>query len=331
MTTLTTINKTELLNPEIEFEYFVDFAKNFVSKIEAGEILTKKKVRFSKDTIRQYSVSIAHFEEFEKKLNSKIRIHEINKRLLEAFEKHLYNAGLLYNSVYLYISKIKAIANILFDEEITNRQVRFSTPKKQTTQVYLNQKELTQMKDCDKLTESERKVLDIFLVQSFSGMRFQSLKSFLENPIAYIQQSGEKTYINIVSQKTTETSIIPLSKVVYSILNKYNFKINVPSEEFINRSIKKIASKAGIDNPIAIQVTKNGRTETVIKSKSSMISTHSARRGYISILKQYVNDEEAIIASSGHTSIQAMRNYIRSTKLERVDPIFNSEFLNIEI
>lgn len=331
MNTLTTINKTELLNPEIEFEYFVDFAKNFVSKIEAGEILTKKKVRFSKDTIRQYNVSIAHFEEFESKFNERIKVYEINKKMLEALEKHLYNEGLLYNSVYLYLSKIKALGNVLYDEDVVLKPLRFDTPKKQTTQVYLNQKELTQMKECDKLTESERKVLDIFLVQSFSGMRFQSLKSFLHNPMAYIQQSGEKTYINIVSQKTTETSIIPLSKVVYSILNKYNFKINVPSEEFINRSIKKIASKAGIDNPIAIQVTKNGRTETAIKPKSSMISTHSARRGYISILKQYVNDEEAIIASSGHTSIQAMRNYIRSTKLERVDPIFNSEFLNIEI
>lgn len=328
---LTTINKTELLSTEIQFEYFIDFARNYVTKLESGEILTKKKVRFSTDTIRQYNVSLDHFQAFEGKFNERIKVYEINKKMLEAFEKHLYNEGLLYNSVYLYLSKIKALGNVLYDEGLVLKPLRFDTPKKQTTQVYLNQQELKQMNECNSLTDSERKVLDIFLVQSFSGMRFQSLKSFLQNPMAYIQQSGEKTYINIVSQKTNETSIIPLSKVVYNILTKYNFKFEVPSEEYVNRLIKKIASKAGIDNPIAIQITRNGKTETIFKPKSEMLSSHSARRSYITTLKQYVNDEEAIIASSGHTSIQAMRNYIRSTKLERVDPIFNSEFLNIEI
>lgn len=331
MQPLTTINKTELLNPEIEFEYFVDFAKNFVSKIEAGEILTKKKVRFSKDTIRQYNVSIGHFESFQNKLSSKIRIHEINKRLLEAFEKHLYNSGLLFNSVYLYISKIKALGNILYDTDVVMKPLKFDTPKKITTQVYLSESELSAMRNCQTLTESEKVVLDIFMVQCLSGLRFSTLKTFLENPAAYLKQNGEKTYIDIVSKKTNETSIIPLSKIIFEILNKYSFTFKVPSEEYFNRVLKTIGKKSGIDNPIAIQVTRNSVTETVIKKKWELIKSHCGRRTFCTLAKNYIVDNQAIMAMSGHKSEIQLSTYIRSTGLERVNNIFDNQFFNLTI
>lgn len=331
MNTLTTINKTELLNPEIEFEYFVDFAKNFVTKIEAGEILTKKKVRFSKDTIRQYNVSIAHFEEFEKKLNSKIRIHEINKRLLEAFEKHLYNSGLLFNSVYLYISKIKALGNILFDEEQTNRPVKFSTPKKLTTQVYLSENELKQMRECKELTDSEKLILDIFLIQCTCGLRYSTLKEFLQQPTTFMKQHGDNYYIDIVSKKTEEQSVIPLSRTIFEILNKYSFKFQSFSEEYFNRVLKNIGKKAGIDNPIAVQITKNRIIETVVQPKWKLLRSHCGRRTFLTIAKSYINDNNALMSMSGHTTERQMASYIRSEKIDRISNIFDNQFFNLTI
>lgn len=331
MQTLTTINKTELLNPEIEFEYFLDFAKNFVSKIEAGEILTKKKVRFSKDTIRQYNVSIGHFESFQDKLSSKIQIHEINKRLLEAFEKHLYNSGLLFNSVYLYISKIKALGNILFDEEQTNRPVKFSTPKKTTTQVYLSENELKQMRDCKELTESEKLILDIFLIQCTCGLRYSTLKEFLEQPTVFIKQHGDNYYIDIISKKTEEQSVIPLSRTIFDILNKYSFKFQSFSEEYFNRVLKNIGKKAGIDNPIAVQITKNSIIETIVQPKYKLLRSHCGRRTFLTIAKNYINDNNALMSMSGHTTERQMANYIRSEKIDRIANVFENDFFKIKI
>jgi site-specific recombinase XerD len=330
MNTLT-LTKNEILNPQVNFEYFTDFARNFVTKIESGEILTKKKVRFSKDTIRQYNVSIDHFEEFEKKLDSKIRVHEINKRLLEAFEKYLYNNGLLFNSVYLYISKIKALGNILYDSDVVLKPLKFDTPKKITTQVYLSESELSAMRNCNKLTPSEKKVLDVFLIQCFTGLRYSTLIQFLSNPIAYLQQNGDKTFISIVSKKTVEESCIPLSKIVFEILNKYEFKFDLKSEEYVNRTIKKIAGKAGITNPIAIQVTRNSKTETVIVPKNKLIKTHTCRRVFITLAKMYINDNEAIRTMSGHATEAQMNLYSRASKLEKVNNIFDNQFFNLTI
>lgn len=331
MQTLTTINKTEILNPEIEFEYFVDFAKNFVSKIEAGEILTKKKVRFSKDTIRQYNVSIAHFECFQDKISSKIRIHEINKQLLEAFEKHLYNSGLVFNSVYLYISKIKALGNILFDEEQTNRPVKFSTPKKLTTQVYLSENELKQMRECKELTDSEKLILDIFLIQCTCGLRYSTLKEFLEQPTTFMKQHGDNYYIDIVSKKTEEQSVIPLSRTIFEILNKYSFKFQSFSEEYFNRVLKNIGKKAGIDNPIAVQITKNRIIETIVQPKWKLLRSHCGRRTFLTIAKTYINDNNALMSMSGHTTERQMASYIRSEKIDRISNIFDNQFFNLTI
>lgn len=328
---LTTINKTELLNPEIEFEYFVDFAKNFVKKIEAGEILTKKKVRFSKDTIRQYNVSITHFEEFEKNIGTQIKCIQMNKKVFSAFEIYLQNGDLLYNSIYLYISKIKALANILYDEEIIPRAISLQTPKKETTQVYLNVDELSAMKNCDTLTESERIVFDIFTIQSFSGLRFATLKVFLSNPAAHIQQNGSKTYISIVSKKTQSESIIPLSRIIFDILKKYDYKIKVPTEEYFNRVIKKIGEKAGITNPIPTQVTKNGETETILIPKYKKLSTHTSRRSFVTLAKMYISDTNAIMAMTSHATEKQLNSYCRSSNLERVNNIFDNQFFNLTI
>lgn len=330
MNTLT-LTKNEILNPDINFEYFIDFAQDFVAKIKSGDILTKKKVMFSNDTIRQYNVSIGHFEEFEAKLESKIKVYEINKRMLEAYEKHLYSTGLLYNSVYLYISKIKALANVLYDTDVIIKPLKFDTPKKITTQVYLSQQELKAMRSCDKLTNSEKRVLDIFLIQCFTGLRYSSLVEFLSNPTAYIKNHSTNCYIDIVSKKTGEQSVIPMSLTVFEILNKYEFKFQLLSEEYFNRTLKNIGEKAEINTPIAIQVTRNSITETVIKPKFLKISSHTGRRSFCTIAKMYINNEDAILSMTAHSSTAQLKNYIRSEKVDRIANVFENDFFKIKI
>lgn len=331
MNTLTTINKTELLSNEIKFEYFIDFARNYVTKLESGEILTKKKVRFSGDTIRQYNVSLDHFEKFEAKFNERIKCIEMNKKVFMAFENYLLQKELLYNSTYLYISKIKALANVLYEEEVLIRPISLKTPKKESIQIYLNEEELKSMKNCQTLTDSERIIFDIFTIQSFCGLRYSTLKSFLSNPLAHIQQNGDKTFISIISKKTQTESVIPLSKIIFDLLKKYEYKFKVPSEEYFNRIIKKIGEKAGITNPVPTQITKNGITQTVMVPKFQKLSTHTSRRNFISLAKMYINDTNAIMAMSSHSTERQMNSYCRSSNIEKVKNIFDNDFFKIEI
>lgn len=321
----------EILMPNTSFVLFTDFVKSYIAKMETGEILTKKKVRFSPETIRQYSSALDHFTVFEQSFGVRVKIEEISHRLISAFEKHLITQGLALNSVSLYISKIKAIGNVLFMEDLAFRPVRFSTPKEITTKVYLSLSEIKQIKECSELTQSERRVFDIFLIQTFTGLRYSTLQEFLANPLAYIKEFNGHTYIDIISSKTGERSVIPLGRIVSEKLSEYNLNFPVFSERYINKTLKSIGRKAGINNVIPQQITKGGGKQTKMVEKWQMITTHTARRTLVSLGKQGGLDDRSLMGITGHKSEKQLNEYNRTQELEQVLPIIGHQFFNQEI
>ena len=58
MTTLQIINSETQIIPEVNFEYFSDFAQYRLKQMETGQIFTEKGVRYSAATIRIYKSAI---------------------------------------------------------------------------------------------------------------------------------------------------------------------------------------------------------------------------------------------------------------------------------
>lgn len=316
----------------VEYVYFVDFANHFVSKMKAGTVLTPKKhERFSASTIRQYEASIILLREFQLKNDFKIGITEISPKLLKAFELFLMEQNLTKNSISLYISKVKAIANILYDEEISFRPIKYSTANELTTKIYFTLEELEKITHYRKLTDGERKAWDVFLVGCFTALRFSTLMKFLQSPQSFIHEYNGASYIDITSDKTGEQSIIPLSKIVVSIINKYNGKIDAFSEVYMNKVLKTICKKAKIDNTISSRRTVGGKMQEVLKEKWELVSTHTARRTFISLAKQTNLTDNEIIGITGHTTAQQMNIYNRSTNLEKVKGILNHDFFKMKL
>lgn len=313
------------------YVFFSEYMRDYIKKISLGEILTKKKVRFSPETIRQYKNALEHFQSFESQYQFRAKVEEINHRLMSEFEKYLISKELTLNSVSLYISKIKAVGNILFMEDLAFRPVRFHTPKEITTKVYLSLSEIKQIKNCPSLTDSERKVFDIFLIQTFTGLRYSTLQQFLENPLAYIKEFNGNTYIDIISSKTNERSVIPLGKIVSEKLSEYNLNMPIFSERYVNMTLKTIAQKSGINNPIPQQITKAGVRQTEMIEKWKMITTHTARRTLVSLGKQNGLDDRSLMGITGHKSEKQLNEYNRTQELEQIIPILGHHFFNQEI
>lgn len=184
----TTNSETLAIIPDINFEYFTDFAKHRLKQMETGQILTEKQVRYSAATIRIYKSAIALFKEFELLLQSRIRIHEPNGKMMQAFQKFLVSKDLSMNSVAQYLSKIKALGNFLFAEDIALKPIKHKMKKERQPQVYLSHDELKQITNCETLTQGERKAADIFLIQCFTSLRHSTLTKFLKNPFAYVKE-----------------------------------------------------------------------------------------------------------------------------------------------
>ena len=331
MNTLQIINPETQIIPEITFEYFSDFAQYRLKQMETGQILTEKGVKYSYATIRIYKSAITLFKEFELLLQSRIKIHEMNGRTVKAFERFLISKGLTLNSVGQYSSKVKAIGNFLFEEDIGLKPVKHSVKSEKQPQIYLSLSELQQITNCETLTEGERRAADIFLVQCFTSLRHSTLKKFLKNPFAYVKEYEGKSFIDVIADKTGEQCVIPLSAVVAQIITKYNGSIDVPSEVYMNSVLKTICRKAGIDNPVPVRITKGGMMTEVLVEKFHKVATNTSRRTFITIIRKYIKDDEAVTKMTGHTSTRQMLDYSMSTKIDEILPYLNNEFFNIEI
>lgn len=338
MNTLQTTNNETQLIPEISFEYFTDFATHRLKQMETGQIFTENKVRYSAQAIRIYKSAIALFREFELLLQSRIRIHEMNIKILQAFERFLISQVskktqdyYSKNTIGKYIAAIKANGNFLHDEGIGLKSVKFSVKTEKQPQVYLSISELQQITNCETLTEGERRAADIFLVQCFTSLRHSTLTKFLKNPFAYIKEHEGKSFLDIVADKTGEQCVIPLSAVVAHIITKYSGRIEVPSEVYMNSVLKTICRKAGIDNPVPVRITKGGEMTETLVPKFQKVATNTSRRTFITIIRKYIKDDNAVTKMTGHTSTRQMLDYSQTTKVDEILPYLNNEFFNIEI
>lgn len=325
------ITKPTELQSEISYEFFTDYADNYTRKIEQGVVLTDKRVRFSASTVRQYKSAIFHFRNFEELLSGRVRTIGISGNLLKSFELFLCQNGLTKNSINTYTSKIKSIGNLLFDQEIAYRPVKFSTRKEITTKVYLSLSELKQINECKTLTDGQRRVADIFILNSFLGMRYGTLQKFLQSPLSYIKEHENNSYIEITSNKTNEVSIIPLANIVIEILTKYNGDLKAPSDRYFNETIKIVGKKSGLLSQISERKTIGGEMTEVLKCKFELLSSHTMRRNFISNAKQSTLTNEQIAGVSGHSDVKSMLLYCRINNLEKVKGILDHEFFKISL
>ena len=335
-TTLTTTEAAQLAaeyqqitKPQTAFfVLFTDYADNYIKRMEKGAILTDKGREFSQETIRIYKNAVAYYKEFEKSLNSRTRTQEFNKDFIKAYELYATKQGLSKNSVSVYVSKLKAIGNILIDDGVIIGNFRkVKTQCEETTKISLSEAEITMLKSIE-LTNSETKVLDVFLIQVFSGLRWHVLQKFLSSPLSYINEYNGKAYIDIVSDKTDEQSVIPLHTEISVILGKYSGNMPIFSDAYVRRTIKLICKKAGIDQSVPVRITRGGKmTETLIP-KYKLVSSHTGRRSFITLVRKHISNNETVMAMSGHKNEKQLRQYDKSQKLDRIIPVLDNEFFN---
>ncbi|MDR6548494.1 integrase [Chryseobacterium rhizosphaerae] len=319
---------------------FKAFLADFMTKASNGQILTAKQKKYSESTLRGYKMLQTEYENFiskneeksEEPRNFDIPVHEINYAFAEAFQVFLVNdTELLKNSIGLILSKLKAILKYAFRKGYSTWNGSGLTISKEvSTQIALSKGEIKKL-NLDTLSETERRVLDIQIVQSFTGMRNETLKKFLQNPLAYIKEYNGNTYIDITANKTDKQSAIPLGKIVNDILLKYSSGIKVPSQQYINRTIKIIAEKAGLNNHIVVRKTVKGEMQETLVPKSKKISTHTARRTLISLMTEAGFKASEIMPISGHSTEYQLNSYIKLDNVVKVNHLFGNKFFDTAI
>lgn len=294
-----------------------------ISPLEWFEATIREDYNTAAGTKRKYMDDLNVLKLFVEE--TKIRLNtfsNLNYTFIKKYEEYLMKKGRATTTI---INRMRALLSLVHNAErqgLTNTVEtgisRYKMPrnKEEGGQIYLTDEELEGMRQLT-LEGNEEKVRDIFILQCQLGQRYSDIMN-LENAII---TSNE---IQLIQEKTGKKVIIPLNDIAKQILSKYNGIIPPISIEYANAIIKKIGEKAGINDDIIIPVRADDKMRSKKVEKYTLISTHTARRTFVtSSLKKGVSPS-IIMKITGHTSMKTMEGYNKMTPNDVADALLET-------
>lgn len=282
----------------------------------------------AKGTVKSYKTSYDILEEFHNEEYA-LSYERITLDFYYDFLKFLQDKGFSNNYISNHIKMLKTIMNYAWEHKFHNnldfKSKSFSKTEEEVHNIYLTTGEL---KTINQLTLTGRmdNARDLFIIASNTGLRVSDFNRLTKENI---KSKDGTNYIEIKSQKTKGTVVIPINGIVQKILDKRNGSppYKMPDQN-INMLLKKIARKAKLNDMIRIEKTIGGQKTIIEKPKYDLISSHSGRRSFCTNAYKSGMPTYDIMRISGHKTELSLYRYIRVTPLEALKKVAKHSFFN---
>ena len=262
-------------------------------------------------TVQKYKQAKENFKDFQK---DKKRIY--NTEMIDLKFRNEYVEYLIETKKYAPTTvyrKMKFLRTVLYFIENLGIKVnpflhnsRFLTKDIEVDNIALSENEIDEIERLD-LSDNKRleQVRDLFLVACYTGQRFSDLNKINQSNII------DDEYIAIRQQKTNEQLTLPLLKVVKTILVKYSYKLPKISNVKFNEYIKEVAKLCETLNK-----QYNGDNKKV---RWQMISSHTARRTFVTLNYGKGVDLDTLKLGTGHKQTKTLQTYIKMNDKQKAD------------
>lgn len=159
--------------------------------------------------------------------------------------------------------------------------------------VYLTEAEIMRILNYQFESVMLRKVKDLFLFQSFTGLSFADIWSKFR-----IQETESGKVLIGTRAKNGQDFFVPLDPVAEMILDKYDHKLPKYCNEVYNRLLKEIAALVGINK---------------------RITTHCGRKTFATLQDSKGWTRESIALMLGHKSVKTTEMYYIGNSFSRIE------------
>ncbi len=292
------------------------------------EFVNTTKAKVHSRTTQKYLTLKNHLAAFQKKTRYPLDFDNINIRFFDKFLfYYMDELGLLNNTIGKYISTLKTFLNWATERDYNTKldYIRFKAYKEEADIVFLEYTELMKLYELD-LAQKPRleRVRDTFCLGCFTGLRFSDIKQLKPEDI-------KNDVIQIKSYKTKETLRVPLNQFAKAIIDKYlpypDF-LHVISNQKMNNYIKELCELAEINEPITLTKFRGVERIEITKPKFQLVSTHTARRTFVTLSLEQGMRPEIVMQITGHKSYKIFKKYIKITdKVKEVEmrQVWNKE------
>jgi integrase len=215
--------------------YYTDFLETKAKRV-GKEIV--------KDTYQKYETTLKHFKNFIKKKYKRddIQLIEINLSMIGAFFSYLLTDVPMSNdSAVGYMKKLKAVLSQAQHDRIIESNPMFNFPMRLEPKeiIFLTKEEVSTIYRKEIENKRLEKVRDMFVLSCFTALSFIDQKRFDAKKDIKKDEKG-KIYILKERKKSNVPAIIPLLPTAIEILEKYNYKLPIPSNQKYNAYLKEI-------------------------------------------------------------------------------------------
>lgn len=299
-------------------ERFGKSQKLTLSFFEALDLFTETRSKdLSPNSLRKFTTIKGHLKAFEKKEHLPLTFSKIDLLFYDKFLRFLLEEKeMVNNSAYKIIGLLKIFLNWAYDRGISTNQTfkKFKVKEDKVDIIALNEEELKKLTELD-LSSNTRlsRARDLFLFGCYTGGRFSDLAKIEWTDIR------DNTWFLWV-QKNKNFLKVPLIDLSLAILEKYKEEEHpIPrlSNQKLNVYIKEICELAKINDLTTIVHYSGSNRIEKTRPKFELVTTHSARRTFItqSIIRGM--KAEIVMAISGHKNYRTFQKYLDITNKDR--------------
>lgn len=266
---------------------------------------TKGICSVSSGTIANYEKVIRKMKQF----NASVSIKDLNNSYAEKYSQWLVTeCGYLSSSVGEHLKVIGTFLRYCKDNghEIGNISL-FKGSNDKTWATYLTFDEIKLL--CTFSTQYEQ-TRDAFVLQSCLGVRYSDLKTIISTKII---KEGFDYYYVTKTKKTNKLIKVKLIDIAKDILTNRSSADWIPSLNDFNRELKLLFKDFGFTEIISLSKGSGIAKQDFIVPKYKLISSHTARRTYINLMRKLKVDDATISAITGQ-SLAVLRGYYQPSE-----------------
>lgn len=267
---------------------------------------------------------LEHFLSYQEYIEQSYSTKDIGKEEIDGFAEYLYIEKCLKTStIQAIVIKLKYLLGKAYlngwaiDDSYTDARVSENL----STQIYLKEKEIARLYYYDGLTKKQEEIRDLFIVGCMTGQRYSDYSRLTKDNII-----GDN--IHVLQKKTKSKAVIPMTDYIKEIFEKYNNCMpKARCIQYFNKAIKVICKKAGLSKMIVYEEDIAGEIIMIKKPQYEMISSHTARRSFITNMNKNNVPSSKTRKCTGHKSSACFDRYDRMTLVDNAKSLSGNGFL----
>ena len=272
----------------------------------------------STSTIKRYEYNKKLLQDFEESKDVKLNFNQIDKKFYNTFINYCTNTK---NHSTNTLSRNIGLFKTFMNWAVLNRYTykldfqEFKNIKKEITdEVALSKEQVVEIFNFD-FSNNQRleRVRDLFVFGCFTGMRYSNYSKIKKNDII-------DSHIKVRDVKDNRKQLnIPLNDYSSYLLKKYDYRLPEISNQKFNEYIKEVIKIVGYTEDIKKTSKLGNEIVETVTPFYERISSHTARRSFITIMKTDKVPDKIIMGFTGHKSLEVFNQYYKPNDIEKVD------------